>query len=293
MSWDNIPRTHSFSLGDFHDFDRCIFRFFVNHHLEKKYELAEGSPAQAIGSLLDLAIKKLHTAKAYNQPVEYLQNLIKAAELEMKDDVAKRGLRSFYGSQVQFLTPEVISKAKLIFKDYLQNLKGEVKKMVPTAILLKSKPFWKRIIKGNTQLQIWGGPDSIEMGEDGMPEVVDYKYLDKGDESTDYLDMDLMPKLYILLCAEDLLNSGYKKARFVVRLWHDPKNESFYEEFDLETALYLENFFKDKIERILRTDELYYCKKDYCKPCRAVQKEQWVKELQEREWIKTVKEAGN
>lgn len=285
MAWDNIPRTHSFSLGDFHDFDRCVFRFFVNHHLQKKYELAEGNENQAIGVLLDLAIKKLHSSKAYHQPVDYLPNFIRAAEIEIKNTVAKQGLASFYGSSVQFLTPEVIKKAQEIFKSYHQNLNGQVKQMVVTPILRGPKPFWKRVIGGNNQLQLWGGPDSIEMGEDGVPEVVDYKYLDKGADAMDRLDMDLMPKLYILLCSEDLASCGHKKARFQVRFWHDPKNESFYEEFDLESVLNLENFFKDRMERILRTSELTFCEKDYCKPCKSPQRAEWIKELQKNGWV--------
>lgn len=285
MAWYDIPRTHSFSLGDFHDFDRCPFKFFVNHHLEKKYELAKGTPSQAVGTLLDLAIKKLHASRAYNQPWEYLQNLIVAAAVEMRDDVLREGPNSFYGSQVEFLTSEVIGKAKEVFKSYLLGIGGKVKRMVVTETL-KKKPFWKMVVAGATPLKLWGGPDSIEMGEDEVPEIVDYKYLEKGDESTDYLDMDLMPKLYTLLCAQDLTQIGYSKARFMVRLWHDPQNRSFYEEFDLSQAQNMEDYFKDKMEKILRTEELSFCERDYCRACKSEKRPEWLKKLKETGWIK-------
>lgn len=285
MAWNDIPRTNSFSLGDFHDFDRCIFRFFVNHHLQKKYELAEGSPAQTTGSLLDLAIKKLHISKAYNLPADYLQNLIKAAEVEMREDVAKRGKNSFYGAQVEFLTPDVIEKAKEIFKSYCQSLSGQFKKLVATEISRRPKPFWTRVINGNTVLQLWGAPDAIEMGADGIPEIVDYKYFEDVEKGKGNLDMDLMPKIYTLLCAEDLQKSGFGKARFVARLWQEPHNGDYYEEFSLSVAQNLEDFFRDKMEKILRTKELTFCEKDYCKACSHPDREKWIKELQANNWI--------
>lgn len=285
MAFDPIPRTHCFSLGDFHDFDRCVFRFFVNHHLQKKYELSEGNPAQATGTLLDLTIKKLHLAHAYGQPADYLVNLVKAAQNDIKTDVEKNGPHSFYGSQVDFLTPQVVEKAEGIFKNYYQGLKGQVKRMVATPILKGPKPFWKLTLKGAQPLMLWGGPDSIELGEDGIPEIVDYKYLEKGDESTEYLDMDLMPKLYTLLCAAELLNLGYRKTRFVIRLWHDPNNTSYYEEFNLSDLEGLKAYFQDKAERILRTTGLTFCDKDFCKVCQHADKELWLKELQNKGWI--------
>lgn len=285
MALDTIPRTHSFSLGDLHDFDRCVFAFFVRHHLGKKYELAEGNANQAIGSLLDLAIKKFHQIKAYSQPPEYLVNLIKAGEVQMKEDVLKRGINSFYGSQVEFLTPEVVAKAQEVFKGYTQKMAGKYKKMVVTPITKRAKPFWERVIVSEKTLKLWGGPDAIEMGEDGIPEIVDYKYFEDIDKGREYLDMDLMPKVYTLLCAEDLLGSGFSKARFKVKFWQDPSNESFYEEFDLKEAGNLENFLKDKIERILRTSELTFCQKDYCQICHHQDREKWVKELQDQGWI--------
>lgn len=285
MAWDDIPRTHSFSLGDFNDFDRCVFRFFVNHHLEKKYELAEGNVNQTIGTLLDLAIKKLHAAKAYGQPVSYLQNLIKAAENEIREDVKNRGKNSFYGAQIPFLTEDVISQAKEVFKSYYQGLGGNVKRSVATQTLKKPRPFWKKVIAGERPMQIWGGPDAIEMGADGMPEVVDYKYFGDLEAGSSNLDMDLMPKVYTLLCAGELASLGYTQARFVVRLWQDPKNDSFYEEFDLSNIPNWEAFFKDKMERILKTKDLSFCEKDYCQACQSPQREEWIKQLKLHGWI--------
>lgn len=280
MAWDNIPRTRCFSLGDFHDFDFCPFGFFVKHHLQKKYELAEGNPSQAVGSLLDLAIKKFHSTKAYNQPANYLINLIKAAEMEIKADAGKKGKNSFYGALVEFITPELLEKTNDVFKRYYLKKEGKIKKMLPVKTLQGPKPFWKLVIDQADPLQLWGGPDSIEIGEDGIPEIVDYKYLEKGAESVNYLDMDLMPKLYTLLCAAELKEAGYQKARFILRLWHDPDNNSFYEEFDLANMPNLESYFKDKMERILRTAELTFCQKNYCKVCKSEQRENWIKELQ-------------
>lgn len=290
MAWDNIPRTHSFSLGDLHEYDRCVFSFFVKHHLQKRYELAEGNVNQTIGTLLDLAMKKLHKSGAYDQPAEYLQNLIKAAEREIRADVEKRGKNSFYGAQIEFLTPETVLKAQEIFRKYTQEMMGKFKKMVMTVILQKTKPFWERVIVANEVLKLWGGPDAIEMGEDGVPEVVDYKYFEDLDKAQKNLDMDLMPKVYILLCAADLQQSGYQKARFKVRFWQDPTNESFYEEFDLNNAQNLENFLKDKIQRILRTSEIAFCEKDYCQVCKHLDRQKWLQELKDKGFVKLWKE---
>lgn len=286
MAFDDTPKTNCFSLGDFHDFNRCIFAFFVKHHLGKKYELAEGNINQAIGSLLDLSIKKLHRAQAYNQPPEYLQNLVKAAEVEMREDVSRKGKNSFFGAQIEFLTPEAIEKAKQIFKKYCESKHGKFKKMVKTPITQKQKPFWERVIPGEEPLKLWGGPDAIEMGEDGIPEIVDYKYFEDLDRGKTNLDMDLMPKVYTLLCATDLKNTGFDKARFKVRFWEDPEDESFYEEFDLGQDINLEDFFKDMIQRILRTKELTFCERDWCKVCKSEKREIWIKELTSKGWIK-------
>lgn len=282
---DKIDRIHSFSLGDFHDFDNCVFRFFVNHHLQKKYELAEGNQNLTIGSLLDLAIKKLHLAKAYNQPPGELLNLIKAAEVDIKYEVEMRGKNSFFGAIPPFLTPETIKKAQSVFKNYLEKLQGKIKPAVLTYQMRRTKPFWERIIEAEKPIKLWGGPDSIEMGTDGVPEVADYKYFEDSEKSKSYLDMDLMPKIYILLTANDISETGFDKARFVTRIWTEPENNDFYEEFNLNQANNLENFFKDKTERILRTKNLSFCEKEWCKPCKSDQREEWIAELKVKGFV--------
>ena len=281
MAFFSIPRTHSFSLGDFHDFDRCVFRFFVNHHLGKKYELAEGSANQVIGTVLDLAIKKIHLTHAYGQPLDYLLNYLQAAEKEIREDVNKRGNISFYGAQLPYLTPEVVEQAKTIFATYYQGIEGNFKKMVTTPTTKRIKPFWEVILRGSTPLKLWGAPDSIEMGEDGIPEVVDYKYFGDKERGEENLDMDLMPKLYTLFCAAELKALDFSKVRFMVRLWQDPGNNSYYEEFVLPQMSSVADFFKDKTERILRTKELAFCGKEYCRVCHHQEKVAWIKELQQ------------
>lgn len=274
MAFDDIPRTHSFSLGDLHDFGYCVFRFFVNHHLGKKYELAEGSENQAIGSLLDLAVKKFHLSRSYGRPVEYLPNLITAAEAEMREKVQKSpSPYSFFSAQIPFLTPVVIRRANEIFKTYYQKSKGEFHKS------LSDKTFWSFYLQGEKPLKLWGGPDTVEQGADGIPEVIDYKYHGDSEAGKGRMDMDLMPKLYILLTSPELINLGFEKARFKVKFWQDPKEESFYEEFEISNMPNLEAFFKDKIERILRTNELSFCEKPYCRACNSDQRDAWIKDL--------------
>jgi len=208
----------------------------------------------------------------------------------MFSKIAKRhvnwAIGSEFGYQLDFLTPEVAEKAKAVFKNYHQGISGQYRKMVSTPTTRKLKPFWEYVVAGQELLKIWGGPDSIEMGSDSLPEVVDYKYLQKGDESTAYLDMDLMPKVYTLLSAKELSDLGYQKIRFAVRLWHNPGNDSYYEEFDVSSMKNLEDFFKDKMERILRTGELSFCERDYCKACKSDKRREWIKELQKQGWIK-------
>lgn len=282
---DNIDRIHSFSLGDFHDFDACVFRFFVNHHLQKKYELAEGNVNQAIGTLLDLGIKKVHQVNGYQQAPESLINLIKAAESDIQNEFQMRGRNSFYGALPPLLTPEVIIKAQDIFKSYLTSMKGKIRPAVPTYQMKKIKPFWQRIIQGEKLLKLWGGPDAIEMGEDGVPEVADYKYFENVERGKAYLDMDLMPKMYILLTANDLIEAGFESARFIARIWTEPGNNDFYEEFDFSTISNLEDYFKDKMLRILRTRTLSFCEKDYCKVCKSEFRDEWIAELQVKGFI--------
>ncbi|MBI4040153.1 PD-(D/E)XK nuclease family protein [Candidatus Daviesbacteria bacterium] len=280
MAFNDIPRTRSFSLGDFHDFERCVFGFFVKHHLGKKYELEEGSQNMAIGSLLDLMIKKLHASSAYDQPLDYLQsNLLYAAEKEIREKVARAGKNSFYGALIPFLTNETLTLAQEVFTSYYQKRGGRFNHSIT------NKTFWEWLLKDDQILKIWGGPDAIELADDGLPEIVDYKYFGDSEMGKNNLDMDLMPKIYTLLCASELTQAGYEKARFRVRLWQEPLDESLYEEFDLSKAKNLEDYFKDKILRILRTQELSFCEKPYCRVCNSSQRQTWIKRLKELGFI--------
>lgn len=280
MAFDNIDRIYCFSLGDFRNFEKCYFGFLVKHHLQKKYEIEEGSFNQAVGSILDLALKKLHLSKAYNQPLDYLLNsLFKAAENDIKEQAEREGPHSFYGSTVKFLTPEAIKKAQAVFKNYYLKKEGKINK----AIL--HKRFWECILEGDKVFKIWGGPDALEQGDDGIPEIVDYKYFEDAEKGKNNLDMDLMPKLYTLLCAQELAKLGYKKTRFRVRSWNDPLDESLYEEFDLQIVINLKDFFRHKIEKILSVTELKFCEKPYCKACGSSQRQDWIKELKLRKFI--------
>lgn len=277
-----IPRYRSFSLGDFKEFDRCSFSFFVKHHLGKKYDFEEGSPNKALGSLLDLTIKKIHRAKAYSQPLGFLVNIVKASELEMRDKVAVEGPRSYFGPQIPFLNEDLINKAKAVLSSYHAQLKGRLKPSI------SSKTFWEYDLIATTgeDLRFWGGPDSIEMGEDGVVEIVDYKYFEDQAKGKDYLDMDLMPKLYTLLVARELLDQGHKRIRFRIRCWQDPNDESLYEEFDLNDSPNYADFFREKAERILRSDQLSFCGQSFCKVCQSDQKKLLEKEIISKSWLK-------
>ena len=284
MAYSDIPRINCFSLGDFYNFERCYFSFLVKHHLQKKYELAEGSFNGAVGSLLDLAIKKLHLSKAYLQPLEYLlSSLFKAAEQDIREQAEREGPHSFYSATIKFLTPQASQLARKVFKNYYQKRQGKINQ----AIL--NKRFWEYILEGpapdGAGYKIWGGPDAMELGDDGVPEIVDYKYFEDHEKGRNNLDMDLMPKLYTLLCASELIKSGYKRSRFRVRSWTDPEDESLYEEFDLQTISLLKNFFRYKIQKILSVSEISFCGKDYCKACKSEQKEEWIKQLKLKNFV--------
>lgn len=283
MAYNDIPRINCFSLGDFHNFEKCYFDFLVRHHLQKRYELEEGNKNQAIGNLLDLVMKIIHRAKAYNQSLDYiLTSIFKAAEGEIRDKVERAGPKSFYGATIPFLTKENISTAKEVFKKYYEAREGKLNKAV-----VKEK-FWECLLEGSPPaggLKVWGGPDALELGEDGVVEIIDYKYFEDHQKGRDNLDMDMAPKLYTLLCAQELLKSGHQKARFRIRSWTNPGDESLYEEFDLENVALLKDFFRHKIEKILSVTEISFCGKPYCKACNSDQKEVWLKELRAQGFI--------
>lgn len=289
MAFNDLDRIYCFSLGDFRSFEKCYFNFLVRHHLQKRYELEEGNKNQAIGNLLDLVIKIIHRSKAYTQPLDYiLITLFKAAENEIKDKVERSGDKSFYGATIPFLTEETVNLAKEVFKRYFKGRKGKINKA------LLDERFWECILEGSQLFKLWGGPDALEMGDDGVAEIVDYKYFEDPQKGKEGLDMDLAPKLYTLLCCRELLKLGHKKARFRIRSWNDPLDESLYEEFDLETVANLKDFFKYKIKKILSVTELSFCGKPWCKACNSTQKEEWIKQLKLKKYLlKKVFDYGN
>lgn len=277
---DGVPRYRSFSLTDFTTFDFCPFRFFVFHHLEKKYELSTSSPSLALGTLLDESIKLFHLAKAYGCSENYLENIVKAALGKIKEDVNRKGKNSFYGKHIEFLDENTLKKGSQIFKSYYLAKNKKINRS------LGKVEFGKWIISDlDGDLQLWGSPDCLEIGDDGIPEIVDYKL--GGEEGKNNLDMDLMPKIYILLCSKQLKSLGYDKARFVVRFWLDPKNNSCFEEFDLRKIKdLLEPIFLVKIKKILNTLEVSFCEKEFCPACKSKDRGEFLKELEKRGFIK-------
>lgn len=273
---DGIPRYRSFSLGDFNDFQACPFRFFVKHHLEKKYEIEdETTESAAIGNILDLSIKIFHRSKAYGQGVEYLPNLVKRAVYEMREKVAQNnGKPSFYSASVPLINDSLIEKAIKIFQDYYLVRKGKIRQS------LGEVGFCEYLVEDEEgKMKLWGGPDTYELGDDGVPEVCDYKYKEDMEKGKNNLDMDLMPKIYVLLASQYLLSKGYTKARFVVRFWTEPLNEDFFEEFDLSGVENMAELFKQKMQRILNTTEVAFCGKDWCKVCSSPKRDDFLKEL--------------
>lgn len=271
---DGISRLHSFSLTDFHDFDSCPFKFFVKHHLNKKYDLEEGNYFAALGSLLDQSVKLFHKTRAYGCSPEYLKNLIKGACNQMTAQIKKRSTPSFYSSIKDFLNDDLCEKAAEIFVKYYKGRDCQIRQS------LGDVGFCEWVIETpEGRWKLWGGPDTLELGDDGIPEIVDYKSRENLEKGKSYMDMDLMPKIYTLLCSKKLLQMGFKKARFIVRYWQDPKDESFYEEFDLEQVKNYEEIFKQKIQRILTAQNIKFCEKSFCPACRSKERQEYIKEL--------------
>ncbi len=272
---DNIPLEHCFSVSDFRNFERCFFNFLVTHYLRKRYELEEGSFNQTVGTILDLVIKKIHASKAYGQPLNYLlEAYFKAAEKDIRQEVEEKGARSFYGSTIKFLNSDSLDKARQVFENYYLKRGGKINQSV------FYKRFWECLLEGGRLFKLWGGPDALELGMDKIAEVVDYKYFEDPQRGKNNLDMDLMPKIYILLCADTLLEMGHSKIRFRVRSWADPLDETIYEEFDVSSLDNLREYLRFKIEKILSIKELSFCEKSFCKACNADQRKDWIKQLQ-------------
>jgi hypothetical protein len=96
------------------------------------------------------------------------------------------------------------------------------------------------------------------------------------------MDMDLMPKLYMLLCCQELQKRGHQKARFRVVFWQDPLEDSFYEDFDLKSVKKHEEIFIDKIATILKHQEIDHCGGQYCDACNYHKRYDFIAELKEK-----------
>lgn len=277
---DGIPRTHCFSLTDIHDFERCVFRFLVRHHLERKSEIDDSSAKMALGTLLDESIKLFHLQTSSLDDPDSISYIVKGAYRHIKQSVEEKGDKSFYAKHIQFMNDAMVDQATAIFKDYYTKLDGKIKKS------LGKVPFCEYIIERNgKRIKLWGGPDTFEMGEDGIPEVVDYKYHEDPTEGASRLDMDLMPKMYMLLCRKTLQDKGYSKARFVVRQWTDPSNTSLVEEFDFASLDAIADLIGQKIEPILQNRDVSFCEKGWCRACKSEKRQEYLKELEEKKFI--------
>ena len=276
MPWgDGIPHTRSFSLTDIHDFDQCIFRFLVRHELERKREIDESSPKMCIGTILDEAIKLYHLSAKNSFDPNYIDFLVRGAVRHIRESVEKKGERSFYYKHSQYLSEPLIQQAVDIFKNYYIKLDGKIKKSIGRV------GFCEYIFESNSKkVKLWGGPDTYEEGEDGVPEVADYKYHEDPKKGVLRLDMDLMPKMYMVLSAGDLLKIGYKKARFVIRQWNNPKDETLKEEFDLNSLGSVISFLQSKIEPILENKKISFCERSFCLACSSEKREEYLNELE-------------
>ncbi len=274
-----IPKINGYSLTDFHDFEECKFRFFVRHHLDHKYEIASGSEQMALGVILDRAIKEVHRNRdkgSYKASVDRLVKSVRyAVKLIQEEEKNSPKRPNFSTAVVEYFTEDVILTAEGIFKNFCIQMQGQFKEAVFDI------GFCKWVLKvGGQDFVMWGGPDTVEMGLDGIPEVIDYKSRQNITTGKTRMDMDLMPKMYILLTLNDLRKLGFKKARFRVIFWQDPKEDTFFEEFDLKEVSNLEKIFSDKIEVILKQKEVDCCSGKYCDACNAEKREVYIKELE-------------
>lgn len=284
---DGIPKINSYSLTDFHDFEDCPLRFFVRHHLDRKYEIDEGNEQSALGNLLDQSIKKFHKANYYGCDEKDLLGVVKAAARDMKEAVqiaSEKGRKHFYEATIPYLTEELISEATNIFQNYYLLKDKKINKSIDEVgfcewvLRIDMDPTF--VNSSGQDFKLWGGPDALEMGEDGVPEVVDYKSRKNLEKGKAYMDMDLMPKIYTLLVTKKLIDKGFKKARFKVKYWQDPKDETFFEEFDLTQMSGAEFVFRQKIQRVLQTKDFRPCDRDFCAACKSDKKDDFLSELE-------------
>lgn len=279
MAQDYIPKIRGYSLSDFHDFDTCAFKFLVKHDLDKKYEIGKGSPQMALGVLLDRAIKEIHRNRekgSYKAPIDRLVNSVKyASELIIKEEKTSNKHPNFSTAVVEFFTDDVIKAAQSTLKNYLMQINLKFRPAIFDIEFCK-----KNIEIGKEKYVLWGGPDTLEEGDDGLPEIIDYKSRQDIAKGKQNMDMDLMPKMYTLLVAEDLLKKGYKKARFKVVFWQDPLDASFVRDFDLENLSEIEELFKEKIRNILANKQISFCMLPYCEACNNEKADEFVEMLE-------------
>lgn len=276
MSFDGIPNFRAYSLTDIHEFDSCVFRFLVRHHLEKKKEIDDSNPAMALGTLLDESIKRFHLTNGYDLGEGYILNAVMGAFGHIQDSVNTKKEKSFYFKHIEFMTPELIEKAVEVFKSYHRGLGGKIKKSLCQVDFCSYT-----LVHPTGPVKLWGLPDTFEIGEDGVIEVVDYKYHENPVKGAARLDMDMMPKIYVLLTAKFLLSRGFERARFVVRLWSDPANDSFQEEYDL---LHLDNTISailKKLDPILQNTNISFCERQYCRACKSEKRLEYLSAIQE------------
>lgn len=274
---DGIPKINCYSLTDLHDFDNCQLRFLIRHNLDRKYDIDEGNYYSALGNLLDQSIKKFHKAAYYSFPAEDLVGIVRAAARQMKEEVENaknRGKNHFYQATVPFLTEELISEAIEIFQNYYEKIGGKIRPAIDEVGFCE----WLFDIDGES-FKLWGGPDTLEVGSDGIAEICDYKSRKNIEQGKANLDMELMPLVYTLLARPKLIQKGYKKARFIVRFWQDPEDESFYKEYDLELMEDDEFLIKQRIKRILEASEYSACNKRFCPACKSPLKNEFLDEL--------------
>jgi hypothetical protein len=290
MPKDGISRLYCYSLTDLHDFDGCPFRFYVNHHLLKKYEIETGNQFIALGNLLDQAIKKIHKYSLYqlNLDNEDLYWIIREVDNDMRQQVQEaidKGKNHFYQSSIPFLTAECIDEGYFCLREYIKTLKGNGKELRKGLRDLNNElievGFCDWIIQDNGEMyKLWGGPDTLEIGYDGVIEIADYKSKKNIEKGKLTMDMNLMPKIYTLLVSRRLKLLGYKKVRFIVRFWQDPLDDSFCEEFDLENINQYESIFIQKINNIVQNRMVSFCDSFFCSACKSDRRDEFIEELE-------------
>lgn len=277
MPYQRITKLNSYSLTDFHDFDECLFRFFVRHHLDRKYEIATGSPKMALGVVLDQAIKNIHKYRAYNHPLDRILKVVRFSAQKIKEKEADNPRKpNFDSAVVPYLTEDVLIAAEQILKNYYEQINGKFQKS------LMEVDFCKRVINiDGVVFQLWGGPDTIELGSNGEIEIIDYKSRTDISRGKQNMDMNLMPRMYTLLVADKLLAKGYDKAKFVVKFWQDPLETNFVQNFDLNNLSEHEDLFKERIRKILTTRQVTFCGGKICDACNSDKSSLFTQELRD------------